>query len=384
MKRPRTAARAAGLDKTLLRQIADLADSSCVDLGLGELVFPTPRAVLDGVSEAIGRWPLGYTANAGLPELRARIAARTGPDVDPDRVCVTSGSEEALFLSLAVLVDPGDEVLVPDPGFPAYPKIVRLWGGVPVYYPLDRGDGFALRSRRLESLVTEKTKAVILNSPNNPTGAVYAGDEFDRLAAALAERGVVPISDEVYREIYYGKTRPESIRTRLPEAIVVDSLSKSFAMTGWRLGWCVVPPGLAKPVIAIHQMAVTCASVPAQRATLIAFDGGADDERQKNLGELRRRRDLAVRCLKNDLGLPFAEPEGAFYVFVDVSSWRADRGTSLDIAAALAVRSKVIAIPGIAFGPGGEGFLRLSFAGDPEDFAEGVRRIASFGPTSRA
>jgi aminotransferase len=375
MKTPQPAARAAGLDKTLLRQI---------DLGLGELIFPTPRAVLDGVSGAIGRWPLGYTANAGLPELRARIAARAGSDADPDCVCVTSGSEEALFLSLAVLIDPGDEVLVPDPGFPAYPKIVRLWGGVPVYYPLDWNDRFALRSRRLEALLTEKTKAVILNSPNNPTGAVYAGEEIERLAQVLAERGIVPISDEVYREIYYGEKRPESIRTRLPEAIVVDSLSKSFAMTGWRLGWCIVPPGLAKPVVGVHQMAVTCASVPAQRAALIVFDGAADDERRKNLRELRRRRDLAVRCLKNGLGLLFSEPEGAFYIFVDVSSWRVDRGTSLEIASALASRSKVIAIPGVAFGPGGEGFLRLSFAGDPEDFAEGVRRIASFGPPNRA
>jgi len=383
MKTPHPAARAAGLDKTLLRQIADMADSSCIDLGLGELVFPTPRAVLEGVSGAIGRWPLGYSANAGLPELRARIAARAGSDVDPDRVCVTSGSEEALFLSLAVLVDPGDEVLVPDPGFPAYPKIVRLWGGVPVFYPLDRNDRFALRSRWVESLLTEKTKAVILNSPNNPTGAVYAGEETGRLAQVLAERGIVPISDEVYREIYYGETRPESIRTRLPEAIVVDSLSKSCAMTGWRLGWCVVPPQLAKPVVGIHQMAVTCASVPAQRAAILVFDGAADEERGKNLVELRRRRDAAVRCLKNDLGLPFAEPEGAFYIFVDVSSWREDRGTSLEIASALAARSKVITIPGIAFGAGGEGFLRLSFAGAPEDFAEGVRRIASFKTSSR-
>jgi len=382
MKPPFPAARALGLDKTLLRQIADLADDSCVDLGLGELVFPTPKAVLDGVSRSIGSWPLGYSANAGLPELRARIAARIGPDVDPGRVCVTSGSEEALFLSLAVLVDPGDEVLVPNPGFPAYSSIVRLWGGVPVPYRLEAAEGFAMKSRGVEPLLTKKTKAVILNSPNNPTGAVYAGEELERLAGILAERGIVPISDEVYRDIFYGAARPASIRTWLPETIVVDSLSKSFAMTGWRLGWCVVPPQLSKPIVGVHQMAVTCASVPAQRAALLVFDGAADEERRENLAEMRRRRDLALLSLKADLGLPFAEPSGAFYIFVDISSRKADLGKSLDIASALASRAKVITIPGIAFGAGGEGFLRLSFAGAPEDFAEGVRRIASFCESS--
>ncbi len=380
MRIPPVAARAAGLDKTLLRQIADLADSSCVNLGLGELVFPTPAAVRREVARSIDHWPLGYTANAGLPELRARIAARVGPDVDPDRVCVTSGSEEALFLALAVLINPGDEVLVPDPGFPTYEKIVRLWGGVPVAYALDRVDGFALRSERIVSVLTPKMKAVILNSPHNPTGTVAAGPELERLAAILAERGVVPISDEVYRDIFYGPTRPESIRTWLPETIVVDSLSKSDAMTGWRMGWCVVPPDLAKPVVGIHQMAVTCASVPAQRAALVVFEGRADEERRKNQEELRRRRDLAIRCVRETLGLPFTEPEGTFYIFVDVSAWPPARGGSFEIASALAARAKVVTIPGVAFGPGGEGHLRLSFAGSPEIFAEGVRRIASFRP----
>ncbi len=378
MRGRRLAARAEGLEKTLLRRIADLADSSCVDLGLGELAFPTPRAVLDGVSRGIGRWPLGYSANAGLPELRARIAASAGPDVDPGRVCVTAGSEDALFLALSVLVDPGDEVLVPDPGFPTYARIVRLWGGLPVFYPLAREDGFVLKASRIKPLLSEKTKAVILNSPANPTGAVHPRTEIERLAGLLTERGILPVSDEVYRELYYGDRRPESIRTWMPDAIVVDSLSKSCAMTGWRLGWCVVPSALAPAVTAIHQMAVMCAPVPSQRAAILVFDGAADQERKENLAELRRRRNAAVKTLRSRLGLPFIEPEGAFYIFLDVSSWRADLGGSLDIALGLAGRTKVVTIPGIAFGPGGEGFLRLSFAGTPEDFAEGVRRIAAF------
>lgn len=380
MSKDTVSRRAAGLDKTLLRRIADLADSSCINLGLGELPFPTPQAVLREVAGSIDRWPLGYSANAGLPELRTRIAARVGGGVSPDQVCVTSGSEEALFVVLAVLVDPGDEVLVPDPGFPTYPGIVRLWGGIPVPYPLERTDGFAFRCRTILEALTSKTKAVILNSPHNPTGTVADGAELRQLASVLADRGIAAVSDEVYREIYFGPERPETIRSLMPEAIVVDSLSKSDAMTGWRLGWCVVPPELAKPVVGIHQMTVTCASVPAQRAALAVFDGAADEERRNNLEKLRRRRDHAVRCLREHLDLPFVEPAGSFYVFVDISSWADARGGSFQIAAALASRAKVVAIPGIAFGPRGEGYLRLSFAGTPDDFAEGIRRISSFRP----
>jgi aspartate/methionine/tyrosine aminotransferase len=374
----RPAERASGLDKTLLKKIADLADENCINLGLGELSFPTPKAVVEGVSREISRWPLGYTANAGLPDLRALIAARSGPGIDPERVCVTSGSEEALFLALAVLVDPGDEVLIPDPGFASYPKIVRLWGGVPVPYTLHRDDGFGLRPEAIEAVLTPRTKAVILNSPNNPTGAVYAPDEIRRLAEILNERGIVPISDEVYREIVYGENPPASILTWAPSGMRVDSLSKSCAMTGWRLGWCVVPPDFIKPVIGIHQLAVTCASTVSQRAALIALGGEADEEKKRNQEELRRRRDLALRCLRRDLELPVIEPAGAFYILVDVSSLRASRGTSVEIAVRLASEYRLITIPGIAFGPGGEGYLRLSFAGTPEDFAEGVRRLARF------
>lgn len=374
----RLSGRAAGLEKTLLRQIVDLADESCIDLGLGELDFPTPRAVLANVSRHIGHWPLGYSANAGLPELRTAIAASLAPGVDSGRVCVTSGSEEALFLVLAALVEAGDEVLIPNPGFPTYEKIVRLWGGLPVSYPLFWEDRFALRCEKIEPLLTDRTKAIILNSPGNPTGAVHPGSELERLAAILAGRGVVPVSDEVYRGIFYGSAKPASIRDYWPGAITVDSLSKNAAMTGWRLGWCILPSEMVSPVVAIHQMAMTCASVPAQRAALTVFGGEADEERKAYLTELRRRRDLAAGVLKKRLGLPFFEPDGAFYIFLDVSAWKNEWGDSLDIARALVSRAKVVAIPGIAFGRRGEGFLRLSFAGKPEDFAEGVDRMARF------
>jgi len=376
MKSTILADRAQGMEKTILRQIVDLADASCINLGLGELSFPPPKAVTEELSREIGRWPLGYTSNAGLPELRALIAARSGMEIDADRVCVTAGSEEAIFLTLAVLVNPGDEVLIPDPGFSSYPKIVRLWGGVPISYGFDRANRFALQTERIEAVLTSKTKAVILNSPNNPSGTVYARDELQRLAAVLNDRGITAISDEVYKEIFFGETSPASISRWAPTAVVVDSLSKSYAMTGWRLGWCIVPPQLVKPIIGVHQLAVTCASTVSQRAALIALGGGAEDEKRRNVEELRRRRGLALGCLRNTLGLPLIEPAGSFYILVDVSSWRARWGTSLDIAFKLASEHKVITIPGIAFGPGGEGYLRLSFAGTPEDFAEGVRRIS--------
>jgi aspartate/methionine/tyrosine aminotransferase len=378
MRTFRASGRAEGLERSLLRRIADKADPSCINLGLGELSFPTPRIVLDAVSREIGHWPLGYTANPGLPELRSRIAALAGGDIDPERVCVTSGAEEALFLSLSVLLDPGDEVLVPDPGFPAYAAIARLWGGIPVSYPLRREDRFALRSGLIEPRLSERTRAVIINSPANPTGAVHSSGELERLAGILSGRGILPISDEVYRNLYYGGARPASIRSWFPEAIVVDSLSKSASMTGWRLGWSIVPPDLSQAVTAVHQLAVTCASVPAQRAGLLVLEGAADLERRENQEELGRRRASALAGLKARLGLPLIEPEGAFYIFVDVSSWAEDIGNSLEIAMALASEAKVVTIPGTAFGPGGEGFLRLSFAGSQEDFQEGLNRIVRF------
>jgi len=363
-----------GIEKTLIRKMNDLADPSCIDLGLGELRFPTPRPIVDHVRENLDRWTLGYTPNEGYAELRRLIAGKSRVPVAADRICVTVGAQEALLAVLMISVDPGDDVLVPDPGYPAYPSLVRVAGGEPRPYPLRREHGFRLRADDVLGLIGGGTKAVILNSPNNPTGAVYEEAELKKLAAGLRATSVLAISDEVYREIVFGPA-PPSIAAFSDRCAVIDSLSKSHAMTGWRIGWCSVPAELAAPLRSFHQLSVTCVPAVSQRAAIHALGGAADADRDRNVAELRARRDCAVEALRRDTDLGFVLPDGTFYVFVDVAAKRGRHGGSLDIALKLLTEDKVVTIPGVAFGSGGEGWLRLSFAAEPGAVAEGIRRI---------
>lgn len=370
------ARRVRGLQQTLIRRINDMADPSCLDLGLGELAFPTPRSLREVVKKNIDRWHLGYSPNAGLPELRELIAAQSEGSVSPERVCVTAGSEEALFLSLAVLVEEGDEILLPDPGFPTYSSIARFFEGVPVGYRLNESDCFRLKTENLIPLVTERTKAVVINSPHNPTGMIAGEEELHKLSAYLEGRGIAVISDEAYGALVFdGPAVPPSRFFR--PCFTLGSLSKTFSMTGWRLGWVIYPDEWAVSLIGLHQMLMMCASVPSQKVAVEALNGYAEEEVAANQGELRRRRDLAVKCLETHTDLPFIKPEGAFYIMVDIRGKR-EKESSLDVAIEILKKAKVITIPGIAFGPGGEGFLRLSFAPDPQVVEEGIRRIGHF------
>jgi len=377
---PLLSSRLLGIEKTLIRRMNDLADPSCIDLGLGELRFPTPRAILDHVKENLDGWKLGYTPNEGYAELRKLIAEKSPYPVTPDRICVTVGAQEAILAVLMVTVDRGNEVLVPDPGFPAYASLVRLAGGEPKAYPLRAENGFRLRAEDVLCGLTARTKAVVLNSPHNPTGAVAGEHELRALADGLKDASVLTISDEVYREISYGGP-PASIAS-VPgfggRCAVIDSFSKSFCMTGWRIGWCAVPAELVQPLASFHQLAVTCVPAISQRAAIHALKGAADEERKRNLDTLRARRNLAVRCLNEFTDLSALLPEGAFYLFVDVAAKRVRHGGSLDIALGLLAKEKVVTIPGIAFGDRGEGWLRLSFAAEPESIEEGIRRIGRF------
>ncbi len=366
-----------GVEKTLIRRIHDLADSSCINLGLGELSFPTPKSLLDHIREKSQDWNLGYTPNEGLKELRTLVAENCGYPVSPDEVCITVGAEEALFSALMVLVNPEDEVLVPDPGFPAYASIVKMAGGAPKTYPLFPDNNFSLRSEDVKKSMTGKTKAIIINSPNNPTGAVYSKEELMSLARFLDEQNVLAISDEVYKDIFY-EQKPDSVARYVDDFIVINSISKSFSMTGWRLGWCIAPPQLAKKIASFHQLAVTCAPAISQRAAILALKGLAEEEKRQNLKELRRRRELAMHSLERDTDLKYIKPAGAFYVFVDISSKTPRYGSSLEVSMNLLSQEKVITIPGAAFGQRGEGYLRLSFASPAEDIEEGIRRVGRF------
>lgn len=366
-----------GIEKTLLRQIHDRADSSCINLGLGEPSFPTPKSILNLLKEKVDDWNLGYTPNAGLQELRKLVAKSSGLQVTADQVCITVGAEEALFSVLMAIINSGDEVLIPDPGFPAYRSIVKIAGGVPKDYSLHRENNFSLKCEDIKNNITSKTKIIILNSPNNPSGAVYSNEELKKLAEILEKRNIIAISDEVYRDIYYGE-RPDSIASYIQNYVVINSLSKSFSMTGWRLGWCIVPPKLSKYLVNFHQLAVTCAPTISQKVALFALKGFAEKEKSRNIEELRRRRNLAISCVENYTDLKYVKPSGTFYMLLDVLSKISKYGNSLEISLNLLSKEKVVTIPGVAFGKRGEGYLRISFAPPPEQIEEGIRRIGLF------
>ena len=279
--------------------------------------------------------------------------------------------------ALMVLVNAGDEVLVPDPGFPAYPSLVRLAGGEPRAYPLLPEERFGLRAERLMGLVTDKTRAVIINNPNNPTGAVHSPEELRKLARGLSSLPLTVISDEVYRDIVFEEPAV-SLADLADRCVTVNSLSKSHCMAGWRVGWCVTPPDMAKAVRTFHQLAVMCVPSLSQYAAIHALRGFADKELRANLEELRRRRDLAMACVDRFTGFPYVAPAGTFYLFVDVSGALAKFGTSLDAALKLLAEEKVVTIPGSAFGQIGERYLRISFAPEPDALEEGIRRMGRF------
>ena len=374
---PALAGRMLGMEKTMIRRINDLADPFCINLGLGELKFPTPKAILDHVRENLDSWRLGYSPNEGFPELRQLIAEQSGEAVSSEQVCVTVGAEEALLDTLMVLIEAGDEVLIPDPCFPAYPSLVRLAGGEPKAYPLLPEDHFGLRAEKLLDMVTERTRAIIINSPNNPTGAVHSLEELQTLARGVQALSLTVISDEVYRDIVFGE--PAASLSALTErCVTVNSLSKSHSMSGWRVGWCVAPPDIAKAIRTFHQLAVMCVPSLSQYAAIHALRGFADHELRSNLEELRKRRDFAMACMDRYTDFPCMAPAGTFYLFVDISGRLAKFGSSLDAALKLLAEEKVVTIPGSAFGRVGEGYLRLSFAPPPDALEEGIKRIGRF------
>ena len=366
-----------GIERTLLRQINDQADSSCINLGLGELLFPTPKSILNQLKEKVDDWNLGYSPNEGLQELRKIIAKNSGLQVTADQICITVGAEEALFSALMVIINSGDEVLIPDPGFPAYESIIKIAGGISRKYLLYRENNFSLKHEDVKKIITKKTKVIILNSPNNPTGAIYTSEELMKLAELLEQRSIIAVSDEVYRDIYF-EERPDSIANYIHDCVVINSLSKSFSMTGWRLGWCIAPLELIKPLVNFHQLAVTCAPTISQQAALFALKGFAGDEKLQNIEELKRRRTFAMSCVEKYTDLKYVKPSGTFYMLVDVLSKISKYGNSLEISLNLLSREKVVTIPGLAFGKGGEGYLRISFASSPEQIEEGIRRIGHF------
>jgi aspartate/methionine/tyrosine aminotransferase len=261
-------------------------------------------------------------------------------------------------------------VLLPNPGFVAYPTIVRMAGGTAKFYRMPRQNGFAFDAEEFRRALSPRTKVVVCISPSNPTGRTLSRDDLIAIAEAVREHGAYLISDEIYRELFYTSERPESVSSFLDSTIVISGLSKSMSMTGWRLGWIGGDEAVIKAMLVLHGYVTTCASTGSQKASLVAWSDEAEEARAGFRETFRARRDHLLKLMGSELGLRAVTPEGAFYTMLDVSEF----GPSMRVAESL-LRQRVITVPGAAFGIESEGFLRVSFCADHETLGEGVQRI---------
>jgi len=361
-----------GVEKSMIRQLFDRARPNSINLGLGEPDLPTPEVVRRAAARVALEEQNGYTTHAGLLPLRERIAdSYAHTRGKPERVIVTAGSQEALYLALMTLVDEGDEVLLPDPGFVAYPTIVRMAGGRPVFYRLPAASDFSFDADEFRRSITPRTRVVVLISPSNPTGRALTSADVQAVAEALEGTGAYLISDEIYRELYYTQERPASVSDHYAQTLVIGGLSKSMSMTGWRLGWLCGDEEAIRSALILHGYVTTCASTISQKAAVAAaWTEEAEAARAQMRGTFRERRDHLLALIGDVRGWRAIKPEGAFYTMVETR-----RGDSLRVAETL-LEHGVITVPGVAFGTEGEGFLRVSFCAEREVLTEGVRRMA--------
>ena len=365
-----------------IRKFFDLAATmeGVISLGVGEPDFQTPYSIRRAGIESLEKGRTWYTANAGLPALRQEIAGylarRFGLDYDSQReILVTVGGSEAIDLCVRALVNPGEEVLIPQPSFVCYDPITRLAGGVPVPLVTRAEDGFRLTPQALRAAITPKTKLLIFPYPNNPTGAIMKREHLEGIAEVLRDTGVMVLSDEIYAELTY-EDRHVSIAS-LPgmreRTVVVNGFSKAYAMTGWRLGYAAAPAPVLSVMTKLHQFAVMCAPTVSQYAAIEAMRH-CDDEITRMAVQFGMRRGLMVSSL-NRMGLTCFQPLGAFYVFPSI---RSTGMTSEEFCARLLEEQKVAVVPGNAFGDCGEGFVRISYSYGVDHLIEALGRIEAF------
>jgi aspartate aminotransferase len=364
-----------GIEKSMIRKISDRAKPGSISLGLGEPDLPTPEVIVREAVRVIQEEKSGYTLQAGIPALRERIAGDYPHlNLNLDQIIVTAGSQEALYLILRTLVEEGDEVLIPNPGFIPYSIITRMVGGRATTYRLRAANDFGFDVEDFKSKLSAQTKLVICISPSNPTGRVLSKNDLKTMADAVTASGsnAFIVSDEIYRELYYTPERPPSISEFYPRTIVVNGLSKSMRMTGWRIGWLAGDEAVMKAALVLHGYVVTCASSISQKAALAAWTDEAAAAREEYRAIFLRRREHLLGLLRNDLSLRCVTPEGAFYTMVDVSKY----GDEMRVAEA-GLDQGVVTIPAAAFGDESKGYLRISFCADEDRLSEGVRRLGA-------
>jgi aspartate aminotransferase len=361
-----------------------------VSFAAGEPDFPTPEHIIEAAVSA-ARDPKNhrYTPAAGLPELREAIAAKTLRDsslkVEPSQVIVTNGGKQAVYQSFATLIDPGDEVLVPTPYWTTYPEAIKLAGGVPVEVFAGSDQGYLVTVEQLEAALTPRTKVLLFVSPSNPTGAVYSPDQTAAIATWAEEHGLWVLSDEIYQNLVYDGARAASIVEAVPaladRTILVNGVAKTYAMTGWRVGWMVGPPDAIAAASNLQSHLSSNVSNVSQRAAIEALTGPQDTVATMRDAFDRRRRAISAGLNAID-GVLCPLPEGAFYVYPDVTGllnreWAGvTPTTSLELADLILEKTEVAVVPGEAFGP--SGFLRFSYALGDDDIAQGIARLQSF------
>ncbi len=374
--------KACGIQPSGIRKFFDLLDGrkDVVALTVGQPDFKTPWHIREAGIDSLTKGKTYYTANSGMMPLRYEIAEylkrRFSLSYNAENeIIVTVGGSEAIDIAVRAMVDVGDEVIIPTPSFVCYEPIVTLAGGIPVIMETKREDDFKINAETLKSLITNKTKLLILPFPNNPTGAVLDRQNLEEIASVLRDTNIAVLSDEIYAELTYDHVHESiaSIEGMRERTVIASGFSKAYAMTGWRMGYCVAPAPITEQMYKIHQYAIMCAPTVSQYASVEALkNGDADIEMMKR--EYNRRRKYIISGLRN-IGIDCFEAKGAFYVFPKIG----DFGMNSDeFCERLLNENGVAIVPGTAFGKGGEGFARISYAYSVNHIAEALERIEDF------
>jgi aspartate aminotransferase len=360
-----------GLQPTLIRQFFERALPDSINFGLGEPDLPTPQFMRAEAARVALDEQNGYTSHPGIPALRQKIAEQYPHlNLGMSDVVVTVGSQEAMTAAFLSIVDEGDEVLIPNPGFPAYDACVKISQGKPVYYRLPTEKDFAFDIEEFKKGITPKTKAVVVISPSNPTGKIFTPDDLKHIAEVLKDTGIYLISDEIYSDLWFTE-RPHSASEYYDKTIIVSGLSKSLSMTGWRMGWAASSQAeIMRAIHVLHGFLTVCTSTITQKAALLGWTAEAEAAKQHARDVYKKRGEFLVDLFEKELGLRPTSPEGAFYTMLDVRSL----GDDVEIAEKC-LQNRVVTVPGVAFGSEAKGFLRISFCNNEEKMAEGVRRM---------
>ena len=391
--KPRVSARIGGISESATLAVdakakaLKAAGRPVIGFGAGEPDFPTPQAIVDAaVAACTDPKNHRYSPAAGLPELRQAIADKTKRDsdytVEPSQVLVTNGGKQAVYQAFQTLLDPGDEVLLPAPYWTTYPEAITLAGGVPVVVPTDESTGYLASAEQLEAARTPRTKVLLFNSPSNPTGAIYPPEQVEAIGRWAVEHGIWVVTDEIYEHLVYGDARNVSMPAVVPEladtCIVLNGVAKTYAMTGWRVGWMIGPTDVIKAATNLQSHLSSNVSNVSQRAALEAVSGSLDAVAEMRAAFDRRRRKI-VEMLSEIPGISCPEPQGAFYAYPSVKGLlgKEIRGvrpeTSVQLAELVLEHAEVAVVPGEAFGT--PGYFRMSYALGDDDLVEGVRRM---------